>query len=555
MRVAALVAILLSSSITLAAGAATPRPILVTASAGGRSDVFVTDSDGSGRISLTAGSGRAWNPAWSPDGSSVVFVSDRDTGVSGPGDLYVAAADGSSLRRLTTSGNNAHPTWSPDGATIAYLAGSPPTDVWLVPAGGGTSQRLTSDGVSQRSDLSWSPDGSRLLDAQYEWESGWLVTVLDAATGSVLAHVPGTDPVWSPDGTRIAYSDSAGRVAVMNADGTASKELTDLASDSPVWSPDGSRVLFRATVTERSLPSTRYGYPSRTDLYAASADGAGTPIRLTGSFDSEVITAPYPLLPSYAPDGTQIDYRTAGVVWQMNADGSCARALPGLADSSEGPYWRPGTGPGGPLPCVDLQVHATVAPAQAALGQELEARITIENHGNLPAGDVVVLVKPATSATSIDSCAPTCTIATLAPGAARDVYVDFSSATPGVRGLTFAVTSAQPELTPTDTTGSASTTVLPCTIVGSWGADRLKGTPGRDRICGLPGPDLLLGGAGDDYLDGGSGNDTILGRGGRDTIFARDGQRDWIDCGTEYDVVVADRFDHVSRNCERVLRG
>ena len=36
-------------------------------------------------------------------------------------------------------------------------------------------------------------------------------------------------------------------------------------------------------------------------------------------------------------------------------------------------------------------------------------------------------------------------------------------------------------------------------------------------------------------------------------IFARDGQRDWIDCGTEYDVAVVDTLDHVC-HCEKVLR-
>jgi Ca2+-binding RTX toxin-like protein len=125
-----------------------------------------------------------------------------------------------------------------------------------------------------------------------------------------------------------------------------------------------------------------------------------------------------------------------------------------------------------------------------------------------------------------------------------------------------AVTSAEPDITPNDTTATSSTTILPCTIVGTSGADHLVGTAKADRICGLTGADWISGGRGDDYLDAGNGNDTvfggpghdtILGRGGRDVIFARDGQRDWIDCGTEYDIAVVDKLDHV-QNCERVLR-
>jgi Ca2+-binding RTX toxin-like protein len=55
-------------------------------------------------------------------------------------------------------------------------------------------------------------------------------------------------------------------------------------------------------------------------------------------------------------------------------------------------------------------------------------------------------------------------------------------------------------------------------------------------------------------LDGGSGRDRIFGDQGNDTIRADDGQRDTVDCGSGRDVVHADRFDVVRKNCERRLR-
>jgi Ca2+-binding RTX toxin-like protein len=187
-------------------------------------------------------------------------------------------------------------------------------------------------------------------------------------------------------------------------------------------------------------------------------------------------------------------------------------------------------------------------------------RITVENHGNRTAHDVVVLAQPEPPLAVAGDCA--CDLGVLAPGTSKTVDVDVASGSPGNLLFDYAVTSSDLDITPADTSGRTVASVLPCTIVGTWGADHLAGTAGPDHICGLPGADWISGGKGGDFLDGGSGNDTIfggpghdtiLGKGGRDVIFARDGQRDYIDCGTEYDVAVVDKIDHV-RDCERVLR-
>jgi len=98
-----------------------------------------------------------WQPAWSPDGKRIAFVSFRDhNGQScGSGDclpngeLYVVGTDGSGLTRLTRStADDQHPTWSPDGTRIAYAsgyddlhAGHPPW-LYIRPAGGGPAKLL-----------------------------------------------------------------------------------------------------------------------------------------------------------------------------------------------------------------------------------------------------------------------------------------------------------------------------------------------------------------------------------------------------------------------------
>jgi len=98
-----------------------------------------------------------WQPAWSPDGKRIAFVSFRDhngqsceSGDCLPnGELYVVGTDGSGLNRLTRStADDQHPTWSPDGTRIAYAsgyddlhAGHPPW-LYIRPAGGGPAKLL-----------------------------------------------------------------------------------------------------------------------------------------------------------------------------------------------------------------------------------------------------------------------------------------------------------------------------------------------------------------------------------------------------------------------------
>jgi TolB protein len=567
MRIAALAVLLVTLPVAAASSGGPAAAFLFTdRAASGHTDVFVSAQDGSGRASVAGGIADSFDPAWSPDGTRIAFSSSRDANGTGNSDLYVAAPDGSSLTRLTFDAPDgvakSAPAWSSDARTIAYLAGGASQDVWTVPADGGAPRRLTMTG-GQKVGLAWEPSGDRLLTTE-QVPGGPIVVSVDPETRSQATLAAGWGPAWSPDGSRIAFVDAAGHATVMNADGSGASELTDLPSADPAWSPDGARVVFKAWFNETSLPMTRYGYPTRTDLYAAPADGSTPPQRLTGPLDPTTVPPTLPYRPAYSPDGTAIVYRVDdNTVWLMNADGSCEHPLPALTGVGEGPYWRPGSAAGS-VSCVDLSLHPVVDPGPFALGQWAPLRVTVENGGNLAAHDVVLHVTPMTPESLVDGCNPrdTCSIGTLSPGRSRTIYLNVTSRGAGSPGVQIAVTSVEPDITPNDTTATATTTILPCTIVGTSGADHLEGTASADRICGLTGADWISGGRGDDYLDAGNGNDTvfggpghdtILGRGGRDVIFARDGQRDWIDCGTEYDIAVVDKLDHV-RNCERVLR-
>jgi len=102
----------------------------------------------------------AGEPAWSPDGGHIVFTSVRDRNGEtcfhecGPsGEIYVANADGTDIRRLTRSEANDHsPAWAPDGERIAFVSdrsnrGEHENEIYVIGLGGGGLQRLTTNDV------------------------------------------------------------------------------------------------------------------------------------------------------------------------------------------------------------------------------------------------------------------------------------------------------------------------------------------------------------------------------------------------------------------------
>src|SRR5947209_10375322 len=213
MRIALLVAVLLVLPIAAASADSSGRVLLFTAGGGGGPDVFSSTADGGDWLSLTGGAGHAFDPAWSPDGLRIAFASNVDSKGTGSAGIYVVGADGGSLARLTSDPRGpteSAPTWSPDEASLAYLANdSGAVDVWTVPVAGGSPRRLTTSG-GQKIGLAWSPSASRLLTTEAT-SSSQPVLVVDAVTGAETKLADGRSPAWSPDGTRIAYLDAAGR--------------------------------------------------------------------------------------------------------------------------------------------------------------------------------------------------------------------------------------------------------------------------------------------------------------------------------------------------------
>ena len=248
------------------------------------SDIYLANADGSGRRRLTQSPQRDGDPVWSPDGRRLAFVRVR-YGVGdrllGFGDIYLVNVDGSGLRRLARAisplvrmpggppgGFSANPAWSPDGRRIAFVSNRDGSnDIFVVNADGSGLRNLTRSRGNDR-DPVWSPDGRviafqgrRARPSEVERavcrghcdrEEIYAVNADGSGLRRLTRNWKFDSPVaWSPDGRKILFQRlHHPDVWVMNADGSGKRNLTPSVTQplavhrSPAWSPNGRKILF-----------------------------------------------------------------------------------------------------------------------------------------------------------------------------------------------------------------------------------------------------------------------------------------------------------------------
>jgi Tol biopolymer transport system component len=359
------------------------------------SNIWFVNTDGTGLTPLTtatAAGAHSENPQWSPDGERVVFSSTRKidgtdaANTNGTSNVWVAEADGTGLAALTTvTANqvvNSNPQWSPDGSRIVFASNrkldgtdaantNGTLNIWVINADGTGLTALTTATVDIADSFhphNWSPDGTKIafvsrlkLDGTDAVNTNstnniWVINAdgsgLNPLTTTTALGSGNNNTRWSPDGTKVLFdsdrkldgTDAAGpngtrNIWVINADGTGLAPLTtatatDAGSFEGQWSPDGTRIAFYSS---RKLDGTDAANTNDTlNIWVINADGSGLMPLTTATAaatDSE--------LPNWTPDGEHVVFdssrkvdgsnaaNTNGIfnIWWVNSDGTGLTAL------------------------------------------------------------------------------------------------------------------------------------------------------------------------------------------------------------------------------------
>lgn len=272
------------------------------------------------------------DPRLSPDGKRVAYIvttieKDKNDYRSS---LYVSSVDGTSSRRLTTfDSKDSKPEWSPDGSTIAFLSNrSGKGQIWGIRADGGEAWQI-SDLPESVTAFEWSPDGSRFVavskavEGQEEEKEDeeksdvrhitkirykfngqgfldfkpthlWLIPAEEGEPKQLTnADANDSDPKWSPNGREIAFvsNRSEGRewntnseIWIVPVEGGEERPLINgehANFRSPSWSPDGTKLVVNGNFHAYAAG----GFNS--NLWVIPAAG-GDPVNFTSEFDRSI---------------------------------------------------------------------------------------------------------------------------------------------------------------------------------------------------------------------------------------------------------------------------
>jgi serine/threonine protein kinase len=299
-----------------------------------------------------------FNPAWSPDGTEIVFADARIVDHNRPGGqgLFPGDRDYERLqsrmpdpaqataasqlwivnvkteaRRSLTAGDAVQPSWSPHGHRIAYWGRyqGGQRDIRTVSADGGEPVQVTDDPFVDWNPV-WSPDGNYLYFVSDRSGSMnlWRIPV-DERTGQVRgAPEPLTTPSpfsqhvsLSKDGRRLVYVQVSQR---SNLQQVGFDPVRAAILGEPVWITQGTKPLYGPTLSPDGEWTAYYSGGPQQDIFVMKSDGAGAPRQLTDDSHRD-------FLPRWSPDSRRLAFYSNRSgryeIWTVNADGSELRQL------------------------------------------------------------------------------------------------------------------------------------------------------------------------------------------------------------------------------------
>ena len=320
-------------------------------------EIFIMNSDGSSVRQVTENTTRVTEPVWSPDGSRFLYEDmgppefgeggcDQGGDVQGDPGLFVVDAETLVNRLVTHDGlfvydflGSGFKAWSPDGSKFGFMGGVLVGDdvsdegLYVVEGdGSGTRLLVPIPGDAFWTAWSWAPDGSAIAFSLADPTGGDLeIFVVDVETAAIrqLTDNDRNDdyPVWSNDGSRIAYLGGppyqegftlAVEMYVSDSDGTSERRVTDLGAilSDLRWAPDDSAVLFRYTPNDLESDAFDWSLFGLAEIFKVEIDGTSV-TQLTelqemmrGLEEDQRTVAVLLSVPVWAPDLSQVAFAT-----------------------------------------------------------------------------------------------------------------------------------------------------------------------------------------------------------------------------------------------------
>ena len=256
--------------------------------------------------------GSLQNPAFSPDGKSIIFTLFKKGYNKPPSDLYLYNIETKKLNALIVDGssnvNLPGSAWNDSLNSIVFSSDREPHDeIYSVPENGtsGDETRITNRIDSVAYEPTYSPDGQYIVFESHKLdeEKNGVITKYkrDGSSGYVNLTTIGKDckqPNWSPKGDKILYQkEENGQwdIWIMNLDGSGKIKVTNFegSKTDAVFTQDGEYIVFSFENENLNLAN----------IYKVIISG-GTPERLT-NFDG------YDGAPSISPDGTKLIFESS----------------------------------------------------------------------------------------------------------------------------------------------------------------------------------------------------------------------------------------------------
>ena len=337
-------------------------------------DLYTVPISGGDAKRITDGMAFDTQPRYSPDGRSIVFISDRD----GADNLWIANADGSNAKALTKGKTNVlrSPEFTPDGKYIVAsktTPGTPPTmHLWMFHVDGGSGVKLTGNSNDNKNLFALGPAFGK--DPRYVWftertaagsvynqmEFRWQLGIYDRQTGENYRQSDelgaGMRPVVSPDGRWLVYA--------TRWDAQTGLRLRNLESGDDSW------LAYPVTRDDQESASTRDLMPGSSFTPDSSAlitsmdgkivrvavpSGAITPIPFKANVDLKMgprlafdykvdegpVRAQQIRYARLSPDGKRLAFTALEHVYVMDYPKGTARRVSSLGDAEHHPTWSP----------------------------------------------------------------------------------------------------------------------------------------------------------------------------------------------------------------------